>query len=332
VLDSTETSDNVLNHEREIDPMKKGTAQLLGIAAVLAAVAACSMDTTSPSTDAALTLSQAFATLPAGFTLTDNSFASDGTVGGAFDPHMSDGGRGHGGGPFSEVGGHGAMGGGFGPDFFGGIGFGRGFGHGPFGGGALHGTCSFSSSTGLVSCTDSHDGLTIISTATYKTAGGTVQPAPDSTTDYVSENIDVNGTVTRRDSAVSTVHNTSTRTVTGLSSTSTQRTVNGAARGEESTSGKTDSAVAFTATRLVGDTTKGIVIPVTAGKPTYPTAGTVIRQMTATITLVGGTPTTTTRREVLTYDGSATATLVITMDGTTRTCKLPLPRGVPTCS
>lgn len=313
--------------------MKKGTAQLLAIATVLAAVAACSMDTTSPSSTDALNLSQAFVTLPAGFTLTDNSFAGDGTVGGAFDPHMNDGGRGHGGGgPFSDVGGHGAMGGGFGPDFFGGIGFGRGFGHGPFGGGALRGTCSFSSGTGLVSCTDTHDGLTIVSTATYKTAGGTVQSAPDTTTDFASENIDVSGTVTRRDSAVSTVHNTSSRTVTGLSSTSTQRTVNGAARGEESTSGKTDSAVAFTATRLVGDTTKGVVIPITSGKPTYPTAGTVIRQMTATITLAGGTPTTKSRREVLTYDGSATATLVITADGTTKTCKLPLPRGVPTCS
>jgi hypothetical protein len=313
--------------------MKKGAAQLLAIAAVLSAAAGCSMDTTSPSSaDAALALSQAFVTLPAGFTLTDNSFAGDGTTDGAFVPRMSDGGRGHGGHPFDDLGGHGAMGGGFGPDFFGGIGFGRGFGHGPFGGGTLRGNCSFASGTGIVSCSDTHDGLTIVSTATYKTAGGTVQSAPDSTTDAVSENISVSGTVTRRDSAVSTVQNTSTRTVTGLSSTSTQRTVNGAARGQESTTGKTDSAVAFTATRLVGDTTKAVVIPITSGKPTYPTAGTVIRQITATITLAGGTPTTKTRREVLTYDGSATASLVITTDGSTKTCKLPLPRGVPTCS
>jgi hypothetical protein len=54
--------------------------------------------------------------------------------------------------------------------------------------------------------------------------------------------------------------------------------------------------------------------------------------MKATITLAGGTPTTRERREVITYDGSATATLVITTDGTTKTCKLPLPRGMPTCS
>jgi hypothetical protein len=120
--------------------------------------------------------------------------------------------------------------------------------------------------------------------------------------------------------------------VSGLSSASTQRTINGAARGEETTTGKTDSGVVFTATRLVGDTTTALVIPVVSGKPTYPTSGKVVRQMKATVTLSGGTPTTKERREVITYDGSATATLVITTDGTTKTCKLPLPRGIPSCS
>lgn len=309
--------------------MKRGIAQSVMIAAATLAVAAC-IDMTSPSSsDSILSLSSAFVTLPAGFTLTDNSFAGDGTTGGAFMPAFDHGGRGHGP-PMGDVGGRGAMGGGFGPDFIGGVGFGRGFGHGPFGGIALRGTCSFAS--GVVTCTDTHDGLTINSTAIYKTASGAVQSAPDSLTDVAAVNIDVKGTVTRRDSAVSTIHNTSSRSVSGLSSASTQRTVNGVARGEESTSGKTDSGVVFTATRLVGDTTTGLVIPIVSGKPTYPTAGKVVRQMKATVTLAGGTPTTKERREVITYDGSATATLVITTDGTTKTCKVPLPRGQPSCS
>jgi hypothetical protein len=311
--------------------MKRGIAQSVVIAAATLVVAAC-IDMTSPSSsDSALSLSSAFVSLPAGFTLTDNSFAGDGSTGGAFMPSFDHGGRGHGP-PMGDVGGHGAMGGGFGPDFLGGVGFGRGFGHGPFGGGALHGTCSFSSSTGVVTCTDTHDGLSINSTAIYKTASGTVQSAPDSLTDVAAVTVDVSGTVTRRDSAVSTVHNTSSRSVSGLAASSTQRTINGAARGEESTSGKTDSGVVFTATRLVGDTTSALVIPVVSGKPTYPTSGKVVRQMKATVTLAGGTPTTKERREVITYDGSATATLVITTDGTTKTCKLPLPRGMPSCS
>lgn len=308
--------------------MKHRFARGMVIAAGALLAAAC-IDMTSPSSsDSALALSQAFVSLPAGFTLTNNSFAGDGTTGGAFMPRMDHGGRR--GGPMDDISGHGAMGGGLGPDFFGGIGFGRGFGHGPFGGEALRGTCSFAN--GVVTCSDTRDGLTINSNAVYKTAGGTVQSAPDSLTDVAAVNIDVSGTVTRRDSAVSTVHNTSSRSVSGLSSASTQRTVNGVARGEESTTGKTDSGVVFTATRLVGDTTSGLVIPVVSGKPTYPTAGKVVRQMKATITLAGGSPTTKERREVITYDGSATATLVITTDGTTKTCKVPLPRGQPTCS
>jgi hypothetical protein len=221
--------------------------------------------------------------------------------------------------------------GGLGPDFLGGVGFGRGFGHGPFGGLTLRGTCAFNSSTGRVECTDTRGGLTIVSSASYKTAGGAVQQSPDSTTDAVNAATSVTGTVNRRDSAQSTVNESSNRTVTGLAAGSAQRTVNGVARGEEITTGKTDSGAVFTATRLVGDTTTGLVIPMTSGRPTYPTAGKVVRQMKATVT-VNGTTTTRDRREVITYDGSATATLVITVDGTTRTCKLPLPRGVPSCS
>ncbi len=65
---------------------------------------------------------------------------------------------------------------------------------------------------------------------------------------------------------------------------------------------------------------------------TYPTAGTVVRSMQATLAYQGGTSATSSRREVLTYDGSATAKLVITEDGTTRNCTVPLPHGRPTCN
>lgn len=314
------------------------------VAVAITTLALACMDSTGPnSTSSSLVLSQAFSTLPAGFTFTTNSFASNENVGDAFLPHMNSGfggerGRG---GPFGDrhgppglgldsAGGHGMMGG-LGPDFFGGIGFGRGFGHGPFGGLNLRGTCAFNSSTGRVECSDTRGGLTITSSASYKTAGGTVQQSPDSTTDAVNVVTSVNGTVTRRDSAQSTVNESSERTVTGLAAGSTQRTVNGTARGDETTTGKTDSGAVFTATRLVGDTTTGLIIPISSGKPTYPTAGKVVRQMKATVT-VNGSTTTRERREVITYDGSATATLVITIDGSTKTCKLPLPRGEPSCS
>ena len=180
-------------------------------------------------------------------------------------------------------------------------------------------------------CTKTRDnGLTIVSVTSYKKADGTVQSAPDSTTNTVNAKITATGTVTRRDSAVSVVNNSSDQTITGLAVGSTQRTVNGTSRGQESTTGKNADGP-FTATRLVGDTTSGLVIPIVSGRPTYPTAGTVIRSMAATVTVQGQSPTSKSRREVITYDGSATATIVITQDGTTKTCSLPLPRGKPTC-
>ena len=126
------------------------------------------------------------------------------------------------------------------------------------------------------------------------------------------------------------MHHASDRTVAGLAHGSTQRTVSGASAGAESTTG-TSSRGAFTASRSAADTTSGIVIPLTDGKPTYPTAGTVIRVMKATVTYTGQAAASSSRREVVTYDGTATAKVVITQDGTTKNCTIPLPRGHLTC-
>jgi hypothetical protein len=303
----------------------KGLLQRTAVAAIAMIAIAC-LDTTSPS-NSVLSLTDALVTLPAGFTSTNNTFAPTNGTESAFMPPRGNQGPG----------GVGMMGGGLGPDFDGGIGFGRRFGEGPFGQGGPFGhgdeagDCSFSSATGRVTCTKTTGrGLTIVSSTLYTKADGTVQSSPDSTTNTVNAKIQATGTVTRRDSAVSVVNNSSERTITGLAVGSTQRTVNGTSRGEESTTG-TNADGPFTAARLVGDTTSGLVIPVVSGKPTYPTAGTVIRSMNATVTIQGQSPTTKSRREVITYDGSATATIVITQDGTTKTCSLPLPRGMPTC-
>jgi hypothetical protein len=133
--------------------------------------------------------------------------------------------------------------------------------------------------------------------------------------------------------ATTTVDHASERTTAGLAQGSAQRTVNGTSRARETTAGTTTLG-AFTATRIAGDTTIGLVVPVatTTGAPTYPTAGTVVRSMTVTAGYAGGGTVTATRREVVTYDGSATARVTITRDGTTWTCTRPLPRGPLSCS
>lgn len=133
--------------------------------------------------------------------------------------------------------------------------------------------------------------------------------------------------------ATTTINSASTRTVTGLAQGSTQRTVNGASAGTETTTG-TSTRGSFTATRTVGDTTSGLVIPVSssAATPAYPTAGTTTRSIQATLQYANESAVSLTRREVVTYDGSATAKVTITENGTTKSCTKPLPRGRLSCS
>ena len=132
--------------------------------------------------------------------------------------------------------------------------------------------------------------------------------------------------------ATTTINSSSSRTVAGLAQGSTQRTVNGASSGKESTTG-TSSRGSFTAARTVGDTTTGLIIPKATGTtPSAATIGAVTRSINATLTSGGEQAVSLVRREVVTYDGSATAKVVITENGTTRNCTRALPRGRLVCS
>ena len=290
-----------------------------------AMIAAACSEASSPNNLFDLTDSSAFSSVPTGFSQLSSSFDSTGSPGdGPFRPHF-EGRRRHGpGGPGGGPGfGLGFMGGGLGGLFFGGDFF-------HFRG---DGNCSFSSSTGLVTCNgNTHDGLTVTRVSSYKNAAGQAQEKVDSTTNTIATTTTVKGTATRRDSSTSTIDETSSQTVSGLAKGSTQRSINGASAGTETTNGNSDEG-AFTSKRVAGDTTQNVVIPVptSSATPPYPTAGTVIRSISATVTLAGQAGTTHTRREVVTYDGSATAKVVITQDGTTQNCTLPLPRGRLSC-
>lgn len=292
-----------------------------------ALIAAACSDGSGPGASALLlSASSAYTTVPAGFDQLGTSFDAAST-GGPFMPSFDDHGRG---GP----GGHSSFG--RGPGF--GIGLMGGLG-GPFLGFGLaefyhDGSCAFSSGTGLVTCQrETHGGLSITRTFKYTDAAGTAQPKIDTTTNTVVSTVSVTGTVTRRDSVTSDVNESGSVTVSGLAKGSTQRTINGASAGNESSTG-TSSKGAFTATRVAGDTITGVVIPVgTAATthPPFPTAGTIVRSMAVTVTVSGQSPAMSSRREVITYDGSNTAKVVITEDGNTQNCTLPLPFGRLSC-
>jgi hypothetical protein len=304
--------------------------QIVGIAIAAGAIAACSDSSSAPSSELAITMASAYAATPAGFSNLNSSFASD-SAAGPFELGFGRGGPGRGGRHGFEGPGHGP---GFGLGLMGGGLFGAFLGDGPGGLFRRDSTaCPFSNSVVTCGPKATRDGLTVTTTAKYTTSAGVAQPKPDSTTNTAVTTVKVTGTATRRDSSKSVIDEASTQTITGLAKGSTQRTVNGASGGTETTTG-TSSQGAFTAKRVTGDTIKNVVIPVstsTTSGPSYPTAGTVIRAMSATVTITGQSPTNSSRREVITYDGTATAKVVITQDGTTQNCALPLPHGRLTC-
>src|SRR5215213_2062332 len=301
--------------------MKKIVLTGLTVGAVLAA--ACN-DANAPANELAIGMASAYSMTPAGFDQLSTSFNANSSAG-AFQPNFEGRGRGGGFGPP----GHGP---GFGLGFMGG-----GLG-GPFMGDGLgpradDSSCAYSTSTALVTCTfTTRDGLNVTRISKYTTASGQTQAKIDSTTNTVVSTITVAGTATRRDSSKSVVSHTSNQTVAGLAKGSAQRTVNGTSTGTETTTGTSEKG-AFTAKRVAGDTIKAVVIPVptTTNTRPYPTAGSITRSMTATVTITGQAPTTSSRREVVTYDGSATAKVVITQDGKTQNCTLPLPHGRLAC-
>jgi hypothetical protein len=301
---------------------------LAGLAIVGLIAASCS-EPSAPSSGLAITLASAFSAAPSGFSELSSSFAADAAAGAflpgfgprenAHGPHDGFEGPGHGPGL-----GLGFMGGGLLGPFLG-----DGLEHGFF-----HTDASCTYAAGVLTCgPTTHDGLTVTRVSQYLTTAGGAQPKLDSTTNTVSTKVTVAGTTTRRDSSTSTVNETSSQTVAGLAPGSTKRTVNGTSAATESSTGKSKEG-AFTAKRTTGDTVTAVVIPAatTTNEHPYPTAGTVIRAMAATVTITGQSPTSSSRREVVTYDGSATAKVVITHDGTTQNCTMPLPHGKLTCT
>ena len=298
----------------------------LAMSTALVGLTACN-DATGPELDS---LGSAFSTATAGFEELSSSFSMGDGAGMPWQPDRGRGGPGKFGGD-GGPGMRGFMGGNMDFNFLGGVEAGRGPDRGPFASRDTTG-CVFSSATGDVTCGPTvRGGLTVTRILSYKTVAGTAQSKLDSTTSAVRTRVTANGTVQRRDSVTSTVRNSSDRSVTGMQAGSTRRTVNGTAQGAESSSGKTRDGLAFTSERVMGDTTTGVQVPVENGRPTYPIAGTVVRAMRVAMTM-DGTSRTSTRREVITYNGTATASLVITQDGTTKTCTLPLPMGRPTCA
>jgi hypothetical protein len=312
--------------------MKRILGSIL-VAGAVALTAACSDSSTTPVTSSLA--ASALATAPISFDQINTSFVGNSDPNSGMDADELDGenndalhhdGDDQEGEHHRNPGWSNLMGGGLHDFFRGRILFGSGFGRGPFGDLRDSG-CAFSSTDSRVTCPAfTRRGLTISRSFSYLDASGAVQQQfNETTTNTVNAQTTVSGTRVHHDGRdTSTVNSKSDITVAGLASGSTQRTVNGTTSGTESTVGKKRDGVHFTALRTAGDTVTGVIIPIQNGMPTFPTAGTIVRSMQATVTLEGQTPTTSSRREVITFDGTNTAKISVTQDGVTKEGTLSL--------
>jgi hypothetical protein len=297
-------------------------------------VAACA-DSTGTSTALNVNgLSAAFSAVPAAFSNVESSFQG-GTPDGVIGP-FADEMHGRHGGPPGMGGGPGIEGmRGRGPEFGGLMGGGMFHGIDEFPGGGRPGAHDLSNCTfanGRVTCPDdTHNGLTFTRSFAFTTASGTAQAQPDSTTNTVNAKTSVSGTTTRHNGGTSVVNHSSDRTVTGLAAGSTQRTINATSQGTETTQFTDDSGTAVNIDHSASDIVSNVVVPVSTGAPSYPTSGSVQRAMTVSITRGSAATETLMRSETITYNGTDTATLVITTNGVAKTCTLPLPHGRPVC-
>jgi hypothetical protein len=321
--------------------MKQTRLVLSGVIAI--GLAACSSDSTSsPQASANLSpqvsamLADGFTTPTAGTGQTNNSFVASAPSSEGFAAWMPPGFIA---GTFAHSDAE-LMGGGLGADFAGDASLvspladrgGDDDDRGPFEHFSMR-NCPFSSTTGRLTCpTQNLFGLTINRSFAFTDKSGKPQQAFDTTTDAINTQITVAGTITSRRHDTTTVDQKSDQTVSGLAKGSTKRVVNSTSGGTETTKGTKDDSVKFVAKRVIGDTIVNLTVPVTDGRPHYPTAGTVTRSMSVTVTVGTQAPVTKTRREVITYDGSATAKVVITKNDSTKNCTQPLPHGHLTCS
>lgn len=299
-------------------------------ASFLIALGACADSGPTAAEEAAETLlADAMLSTPVGFSATENSFAEDSENDSWRPVRRRMAGRG---GPFGSAFGTGFMGGGLGSEFSNGEAFKAGRSRGPFRGRVNPENCTFNEIAQRLDCTPEsiREGLTVERWVIYTDLDGNVQREPDGTTFSRESNATVTGTVTVRDSATRTVNHASNRLITGLQDGSTQRTIDGVSSGEVTTTGFVPAG-AFTSQRVIADTTSGVIVPVTDEGRSYPIAGTIVRSIQVSVTVAGGDAETASWKEVLTYDGSDTATLVITRNGETRTCSVPLPVGRPVC-
>jgi hypothetical protein len=197
--------------------------------------------------------------------------------------------------------------------------------------------CTYSASIGRFECPAiTEGGVTIRRSFAFLDATGVGQPAYDPiTTAAVNTRLSVDGTRTAPDGRfISEVHTTSDMTVSGLAGNEIEHIVNGKASGTTSTVAQTERGPVRTLTEFTSETINlvfAVVDPrsAAAGVGRFPKSGSTMHTARITITDAQGGTRTSFYSERVTYDGTNVATVVITTDRGTRSCKRYLDRSAP---
>lgn len=168
----------------------------------------------------------------------------------------------------------------------------------------------FRADPGKFECTaGGRDGLTVTRTCSFFANGGTSpQSGYDAaTTDKVILKVEVDGAIDRGHLS-GTVHRESQLTVTGLEGAETSMTWNGSSSGT-STRVHTRDGGSMQMDLSEQETIRGVVIPVPRTASSWPTAGTITRQVTVTFTGGPKDGTTETRNVTITFNGTQFASI-----------------------
>jgi hypothetical protein len=191
--------------------------------------------------------------------------------------------------------------------------------------------CEFDPATGQFECPpQSRDGITFTRQFTLYNANGNVQPRFDKTTAAIWTETTADGTTTRANGGVVTIHRSGEMMTTGLGPGAASHTLNGREHGTITATMTAAGGEKVTTTTTIDGTTVNLVVPVQAGDRSraYPLSGT--RVHTTTTTRWGGNGPQTERRQE-TFDGTNIVRVELTVNGVTRQCSYDLATKTSTC-
>ncbi|MGK2934203.1 MAG: hypothetical protein ACSLFE_03035 [Gemmatimonadaceae bacterium] len=193
-------------------------------------------------------------------------------------------------------------------------------------------TCTYSSSTGRITCPDvTRNGVTISRSYALFDAANNPQERRDSSTAKINAQVWARGTV-EQDAARITIDRKSDLTTTGVQPSSPARTLNGTEQGTSAIERPTTRGTARS-TVVFGDTTLNLVVPHPGSDRRWPLSGTVIRSHSGTRVVDGQSGSTSiSYRAVFVYDGSNAVKVTITANGVTRLCVRNLETRQQRCS